>query len=275
MAGDWIKIEHVTPDKPEVDQMADLLDVDHDSVVGKLLRLWIWADQQSLNGHALSVTKRGLDRLTYCPGFANAMEEVGWLIVDGSSISFPNFSDHNGKTAKSRALANKRKANSRSKGDTCHAESVTETAHDRDQSVDQRREEKSIIHTPTTPPAGGGRESLFPSIETCEQEALNQAPEKIVKQYAEIVASIGRSFHGIYSFQKWRTQGGQDLLQGEAWKHKLRNHFETEIRKEIAAAGRASQRAHSQSHRPNAGGGSRRAAAAGGDAGAGIEVPVL
>ncbi len=40
MAGDWIKVQHVTPDKPEVWQIADRLDIDPDAVVGKLIRVW-------------------------------------------------------------------------------------------------------------------------------------------------------------------------------------------------------------------------------------------
>lgn len=57
MAGDWIKFETTTPDKPEVDRIATVLDVDPDAVVGKLIRFWIWADQQALDGNAVSVTK--------------------------------------------------------------------------------------------------------------------------------------------------------------------------------------------------------------------------
>ena len=38
MAGDWIKVEHTTPDKPEVVKLADMIGIDQDAVVGKLLR---------------------------------------------------------------------------------------------------------------------------------------------------------------------------------------------------------------------------------------------
>ena len=34
MAGDWIKFETVTPDKPEVYELAGLLNLDPDAVVG-------------------------------------------------------------------------------------------------------------------------------------------------------------------------------------------------------------------------------------------------
>ncbi|MEY2727076.1 MAG: hypothetical protein RLZZ458_2943, partial [Planctomycetota bacterium] len=56
MAGDWIKIQHVTPDKPEVWQIAEITGLEADAVVGKLLRIWIWADQQTVDGNARSVT---------------------------------------------------------------------------------------------------------------------------------------------------------------------------------------------------------------------------
>ena len=57
MAGDWIKIEHATPDKPEVHKMAEILNTDPNAILGALVRLWIWADQQSIDGNALSVTE--------------------------------------------------------------------------------------------------------------------------------------------------------------------------------------------------------------------------
>jgi hypothetical protein len=40
MAGDWIKIEISTPDKPEVAIIAECLKIDPDAVVGKLFRIW-------------------------------------------------------------------------------------------------------------------------------------------------------------------------------------------------------------------------------------------
>ena len=45
MAGDWIKIEHALPGKPEVMQMAEILGVDEMQVVGHLVCFWCWVDQ--------------------------------------------------------------------------------------------------------------------------------------------------------------------------------------------------------------------------------------
>ena len=39
MAGDWIKFELTTMDKPEVCQIADVAGIDPDAVVGKLMRV--------------------------------------------------------------------------------------------------------------------------------------------------------------------------------------------------------------------------------------------
>jgi len=108
VAGDWIKIEHVTPDKPEVHRMAEALGIDPDAVVGKLLRLWIWADQQTYFGDALSVTLSSLDRICFVTGFAQALVNVGWLTCENGLVRFTNFDRHNGNTAKTRAGTMKR-----------------------------------------------------------------------------------------------------------------------------------------------------------------------
>lgn len=113
MAGDWIKFESTTPDKPEVVAMASVLGIDQDAVVGKLMRLWVWADQNSVNGNGVTVTSSFLDRITFCPGFAKAMRDVGWLSGDDGAMSLPNFERHNGKTAKERAVTNRRVADHR------------------------------------------------------------------------------------------------------------------------------------------------------------------
>lgn len=108
MAGEWIKIEHATVDKPEVLQMADVLSLSADDVLGKLIRVWCWFDKQSHDGNAGSVTgdtlKRFIDRLVARQGFAATMSKVGWL----NDTGIPNFDRHNGESSKKRALTNKR-----------------------------------------------------------------------------------------------------------------------------------------------------------------------
>ncbi len=120
MAGDWIKFECSTPDKPEVHAIADQLGIDPDAVVGKLLRVWIWADQQTYEGktaaansNAPGVTLALLDRYAAVAGFGAALIAVGWLSECRGVLTFTNFDRHNGQTAKARALTAKRVAKSR------------------------------------------------------------------------------------------------------------------------------------------------------------------
>ncbi|WP_323660604.1 DnaT-like ssDNA-binding domain-containing protein [Pectobacterium versatile] len=119
MAYEWIKVEVITPDKPEIYQLAEILSIDPDSVLGKLIRLWSWADQQTIdgnaNGNATSVTKNAIDRITFFPGFADALLQVGWLKTEGNTLMFPNFERHNGKSSKKRTLSNRRVTEHRKK----------------------------------------------------------------------------------------------------------------------------------------------------------------
>lgn len=110
MAGDWIKVECVTPEKPEVFMIAEQLSIDPEHAFGCLVIVWIWADQQTTNGNAHGVTKLLLDRKTGVSGFAEAMIKVGWLEEKEGNLTFKNFEKHNGKSAKTRAQTAKRVA---------------------------------------------------------------------------------------------------------------------------------------------------------------------
>lgn len=139
MAGDWIKMRIDLADDPAVISMAAKLGVEEFAVVGRLHKLWSWADRHSVDGHAVGVTQTWIDRHVACDGFAQAMMDAGWLSVDNSGLIFPNFDRHNGESAKKRGLSTER---------TRKARSVTQSAtqmsrSQRDTSVYQRREEKS------------------------------------------------------------------------------------------------------------------------------------
>lgn len=131
MAGDWLKVEKSLPEKPEVWQMAGILDLDPDAVVGKLIRVFSWFDEHTENGNAPSVTEKLLDRLVGVTGFTQALRETGWLFTQGDEIALRNFTRHNGKTAKTRASGQKRQEKYRN-------DKVTVKA-----SLEKRREENS------------------------------------------------------------------------------------------------------------------------------------
>ena len=145
MAGDWIKFEKATLDKPEVFEMAGILGIDPDAVIGKLLRVWDWFDDQSVDGYAPVTLAAQLNRNTGCAGFTDAMQKVGWMEISNNRLKIPNFTRHNGQTAKDRSLAAKRMAKSRSKSD---GESVTSSAT---KTQPEKRREENIKKTMAKP----------------------------------------------------------------------------------------------------------------------------
>jgi 5-methylcytosine-specific restriction endonuclease McrA len=117
MAGDWIKMRVDLCDDPAVISIADRLEVTEDEIVGKLHRLWSWADKHTTDGFAEAITTRWVDKYVGRSGFAEAMRQTGWLEFDDKGLTFPNFDVHNGKSAKSRCEATIRQRLSRKNRD--------------------------------------------------------------------------------------------------------------------------------------------------------------
>ncbi len=131
MASNWIKLEVITPDKPEIFRLAEILNIDPDAALGKVIRFWAWADQQMIDGNAdcnaRGVTKSAIDRITFMSGFADALIQVGWLVENDGGLSLPNFERHNGKSSKKRAVTNERVTKIRELKRKGNAASVTQT----------------------------------------------------------------------------------------------------------------------------------------------------
>ena len=188
MAGDWIKIEHTTPDKPEVVGIAARLKIDQDAVAGKLLRIWIWADQNSVDGNAMGVTESFLDRLTGRRGFAAAMRHVGWLSGDDGTLTFPGFLRHNGASAKARADTNRRVAKHRKRNTNVTPEPLQKPL------PEKRREEKSIEEAIASSPAAASQNPsqaetlcLTHPSRACTAPALQAALHALTQHPFEII----------------------------------------------------------------------------------------
>jgi len=229
MAGDWIKVEHTTPDKPEVVKLAGILGIDQDAVVGKLLRLWIWADQQSVSGNAITVTNSFLDRLVFCPGFAAGLVKVGWLNGREGLLSIPNFDRHNGQTAKNRANTNRRVANSRK----AHNERVTKTCNANvtlgalQKPLPEKRREDNTTTTTTT-----GREvRQFPQdVSEVDRFMAAQALHPI----GDELTRCAERFFDEQSAVGWRNRHGVPLSD---WRPLARQYAATWARNNVADAG--------------------------------------
>lgn len=152
MAGDWIKVEKITPEKPEVVRMAALLKRDSDEIFGKLFKIWAWADDQSVDGSALQIDENFIDKKAGRKGFARAMRVVGWLAGESGSLTFPGFSRHNGETAKTRATGRNRVERHRK----CNGKGVTDvTVGALGKALPEKRREELIS---PLPPDGGESE---------------------------------------------------------------------------------------------------------------------
>ena len=104
MAADWIKMRTDLAGDPAVIRIRRATGLDADAVVGKLHRLWSWADAHTADGFAAGLDADWVDEFAGCTGFAAAMAAAGWLQVDADGVRFANFDRHNGQPAKVRAL---------------------------------------------------------------------------------------------------------------------------------------------------------------------------
>jgi hypothetical protein len=108
MAGDWLKMRHDLADDPAVIRLGVLSGLEDDAVIGRLFRLWSWADRHSKDGQVEGLDLSWVDRLTRCDGFGAALVRVGWLVETDMGLCFPRFDRHCSDSAKSRALGRSR-----------------------------------------------------------------------------------------------------------------------------------------------------------------------
>lgn len=100
MSGDWIKMSADLSEDPIVIAMAARLGIDEFSVVGRLHRIWSWADRHLSDGLALGITPEWIDQFVRLDGFSNALLDVGWLsriengsLLDSSRNLLDSFSE--------------------------------------------------------------------------------------------------------------------------------------------------------------------------------------
>ena len=148
MAGNWIKVEDSTPNKPEILKIARTLGVTKDDAFGKAMRFWLWIDAVCVDGRVDGVVSTDVDGVVGAYGFANALVSVGWLEFDDETeiVTIPNFEVHNGETAKKRALTNRRQSKWRNgRGanvDGCVDTSASTNASTREEKIRDKEKDK-------------------------------------------------------------------------------------------------------------------------------------
>lgn len=111
MAGEWIKMRTNLWDDPRVSRICDITGKTEAAVIGGLYWLWATADEHSTDGVLDGFSFAGIDRKVGIRGFAAAVGSVQWIEETPTGVTLRHFDEHNGASAKARALTAKRVAN--------------------------------------------------------------------------------------------------------------------------------------------------------------------
>lgn len=147
MAGDWLKMTHALPEKPEVLAIAGRTGLSRFEVVGRLFILWRWFDNNTVDGNALGVTSVTLNECLFGyqsdTNFVSAVVSAHWLTENDDGIGVVKFDEHISESAKTRAQTAKRVAKSKVK--TGNAEGNASTVTKTVPREEKRREEINTI----------------------------------------------------------------------------------------------------------------------------------
>lgn len=147
----WIKMDSGLRRHPKVVRISSALKADgcpdRLRVVGALHAVWSVFDEHSVDGKLHGYGLEMMDQEIGWPGFSAAMVGVGWLVeAPGGWLEMPEFSTHNGQSAKRRAQEADRKRGAR---ETVRNVSAFTSASKAD--AMRTREEKRRDITPVVP----------------------------------------------------------------------------------------------------------------------------
>tara|TARA_R110000868_G_scaffold116620_1_gene310244 strand:+ start:3568 stop:4281 length:714 start_codon:yes stop_codon:yes gene_type:complete len=140
MAGDWIKMRTNLDTDPAVVRISSGLKTDRFSVVGRLHKIWSWANEHLTDGQDVPIDSEFLDALVETPGFSEQLRRVGWLSGRDGMLNFPSFDRHNGVSAKSRAMDASRKKDVRK---------MSGSKPDKNRTREEKSREEKNTHTPS------------------------------------------------------------------------------------------------------------------------------
>jgi hypothetical protein len=106
----WIAWTKGLPLKREILQLAKLIDRPRFDVVCLCMLVWEWADDNTIDGYVPDATAETLDAVAGIEGFGQALVDVGWLLENEDSITFPNWDRWNSASAKKRLQEAERQA---------------------------------------------------------------------------------------------------------------------------------------------------------------------
>jgi len=188
MAGDWIKMRADLANDPSVFRIRTAIGDDKLQIVGRLHVFWSWVDKHCVDGHVDGATSLLIDEIAMKDGFASALIDAGWLVIDTKGASIPNFDRHNGESAKERGLKNARQARWRRNRDGVVdgvvdgvASTVPSTREEK------RREEKKELKDSSSPSADDRSGENSAAEKPAKAERLRQVTGEAVAAYNAIL----------------------------------------------------------------------------------------
>ena len=221
MAGDWIKVEHATLDKPEVLRAAEMLGISRREAIGLFFDYWIWLDKNLSRfcpGVVPNVSRKSLDEVLHTPGFSRCLEAIGWAKFDDAAwtLTVVNAERHNGNSAKARAYEQKKKANQRAESVPNLSPSHRDKTGTREE---KRREEittksKAIARVPLAQPADEHIELARSLGVDCQAE---------FDKYRDHFAANGRRHKDeVAGFRNWLRRAATYVRAKPTAKHDVR-----------------------------------------------------
>lgn len=258
MAADWMKVEHTTPDKPEVLAIASTLGISPDEAFGKCFRMWRWFDQQTIEGVAPGISILLIDHIVGLRGFADAILRVGWLEVseiEGEpALVMPEFTKSNGKSAKERALTAKRvaKHSGKTNGDSVSlalaeplprkekGEREVERDSNRDRTDRQKPSGQSLLENSDS---GGGEELQPLDLSHIDWESVTQMAGVLAKRVPPVSAQDRRQWfkfcvmaHSCFS-EHWLMDSAEAVLSVKNHAKNAQGHLVAVLKKKAAEEG--------------------------------------
>ena len=106
----WIKIDVDTPNKPAIVRLANDCGCTRGDAFLAFFRLYSWLDEQTADG-VLYADPEEVDAVARLQGAASSLANSGWLtFAQDGRLTVSNWQEHNGQSAKRRAMDAVRKA---------------------------------------------------------------------------------------------------------------------------------------------------------------------
>lgn len=219
MAGEWIKVRTNLWDDPRVSQLCDITGVQEATIIGGLYWVWAMADEHTEDGLCNGLSVTAIDRKTGISVFGAALVSIGWLEDTPEGVVLVRFNEHNGASAKSRAVVAKRVAKHRSHsadddhvtGDTLQGNDGSVTGPLAREDKNKRRTKKDTTSDSKDRGARGTRlpTDWKPSTEDvayCKTERPDLLPSKVAQNFFDYwTAKSGKDATKVDWSATWRS----------------------------------------------------------------------